>query len=275
MACLTGTNTTDKFALPTRCAKAFHQGIPALSQAAPRLRIPMKRIQRLAVVLIPTIAAVAMLAWWFWQSGPASDAPPNTADAAAVADSAAAAVRTASTKDPARNTGEESGLTSPGRGSTLKTPPPAQTIGRSSRPSSLADTGPSPMSPEGQARIDAVLHQLDLMDDGRDDYALLARAEPPDPDWSPRLELLLQQAIDQHGRGLTGLEATRPHCTRTVCMLTAVSRVQETHRADANWQKLTYSMMSEPWFREAFFDARTTVTGDKHGALYVTYFIRK
>lgn len=230
----------------------------------------MKRVQRPAVVLIPMTAVVIMLTWWLWQRSPASSTFSNASDAA-VAGSAAAAVRTVTTKDSARNVGERSGPTS----SLHKIPSPAQTTGRSARPSMLADSGPRPVSPEGQARIDAVLHQLDIMDDGHKDYALLARAEPPDPDWSPRLERLLQQSIDQHGRGLTGLETTRPHCTRTVCTLTAAARVQETDRADANWQKLTYSMMNEPWFREAFFDARTTVTGDKHGALYFTYLIRK
>lgn len=113
------------------------------------------------------------------------------------------------------------------------------------------------------------------MDDGHREYALLASAEPPDPEWSPRLEQLLQQAIDQHGRGLTGLEASRPHCTRTLCVLTAASRVQETNRPDADWQRLMLRIMNESWFREAFFDTNTTVTGDKQGTLYITYFIRK
>ena len=34
-------------------------------------------------------------------------------------------------------------------------------------------------------------------------------------------------------------------------------------------------MMQEPWFRESFFDASTTVATDATGNVFVSYFIRK
>jgi len=131
------------------------------------------------------------------------------------------------------------------------------------------------MSSEGQARIDAVLPRLDGLDKDGQDYALLARAEAPDPDWSPRLEQLLQVALDQHGRGYTGLEVSRPRCARTVCVITAAARVRETQHPNADWQRLASRIAKEPWFKDAFLDTRTTVASDKQGALYVSYFIRK
>lgn len=134
---------------------------------------------------------------------------------------------------------------------------------------------PRPITPEGEARIDALLAGLRRTDDATArDYELLARSEPSDPDTSPRLESLIQQVIDRHAGDLGQLEITRPRCGKSFCMLAAVSHVPQTRHAQADYSRLT-GMFAEPWFREAFFDQRTTVHGDRQGVVYVSYFIRK
>jgi hypothetical protein len=234
----------------------------------------MNRIRRLAVVLLPVLVAMVLLSWWFWQRGAADSVSPSATDAA-VADPAVADAGNPNAVAAARGADEDDGATSPGDEPANDVPELAQSMGRPAGLSALAETGPRPMSADGQARIDAALPRLDRLDNDGQDYASLARAEAPDPDWSPRLEQLLQQAIEQYGRGYTGLEVSRPRCTRTVCMLTAVAQVQETQHPNADWQRLTFRIAKEPWFKETFFDTRTTVTSDQQGALYVTYFVRK
>ena len=135
---------------------------------------------------------------------------------------------------------------------------------------------PRPITPEGEARIDALLAGLRRTDDATArDYELLARSEPSDPDTSPRLESLIQQVIDRHAGELGQLEITRPRCSKSLCMFAAVSHVPQTRHAQADYSRLTGHMFAEPWFREAFFDQRTTVHGDRQGVVYVSYFIRK
>jgi hypothetical protein len=234
----------------------------------------MKRIQRLALVLIPALVATILLSWWFWQRSLVDGAPPSATDVAA-ANPAAEDAGISDTASVARGADEDKDLDSSGGEHANDIPALAQSMGRPAGLAPLAEAGPRPISPDGQARIDAVLPRLDSLDKDGQDYALLARAEAPDPDWSPRLEQLLQLAIDQHGRGFTGLEVSRPHCARSVCVITAAAHVLETQHPNADWQRLTFRIAKEPWFKDAFFDTRTTVASDKQGALYVTYFIRK
>jgi hypothetical protein len=234
----------------------------------------MKRIPRFAVVLIPTLAATILLAWWLWQRSSANNTLPNAIDAPA-ANPSVAETGISNMAGTPRDAAEDNDPISTDDESANDIPELAQSMGRPAGLSPLAETGPRPMSSDSQARIDAILPRLSGMDKDGQDYALLAGSEAPDPDWSPKLEQLLQQAIEQYGRGLTGLEVSRPQCTRTVCMLTAAARVQETQHPNADWQRLTFRIAKEPWFKDTFFDTRTTVTSDKQGALYVTYFIRK
>jgi hypothetical protein len=238
----------------------------------------MKRIRRLIAALRPALVIAILAVWWWGQRGVDDGASAGSADAAPASPAVATASKAGAAADAlavARDGGESSAAASAGGRFAQAAAVPTQTPRRVARSAALSDTGPNPLSAEGQARIDAARQRLSIMDEDHREYALLASSEPPDPDWSPRLELLLLQAIDQHGRALTGLDASRPRCTRTVCVLTAASQVQETNHPNADWQRLVLRIMNEPWFREAFFDTSTTVTGDKQGTLYVTYFIRK
>jgi len=134
-----------------------------------------------------------------------------------------------------------------------------------------------PLSAEGERRLDKFLAGLRTTSTDAQDYETLGRSEPADPDWSPRLEALIQQAIDRHAHEFGRLEIGRPRCSKSLCMLTAVATTRHPQQLpQADFQRLIYTyMMPEPWFRESFFDANTTVAGDATGDVYVTYFIRK
>ncbi len=133
-----------------------------------------------------------------------------------------------------------------------------------------------PLSAEGERRLDKFLAGLRATSTDAQDYETLGRSEPADPDWSPRLEALIQQAIDRHAHEFGRLEIGRPRCSKSLCMLTAVATTRNPQQlAQADYQRLVGHMMQEPWFRESFFDASTTMASDATGLVYVSYFIRK
>lgn len=146
-----------------------------------------------------------------------------------------------------------------------------------STPAIGARAGARPLSAEGKRRLDKFLAGLRNTSSNAGEFELLGRSEPADPDWSPRLEMLIQQTIDRHAHEFGRLEIGRPRCSKSLCMLTAVATTRNPQQlAQADFQRLIYTyMMPEPWFRESFFDANTTVAGDETGDVYVSYFIRK
>lgn len=228
----------------------------------------MKRIPWLIVSGVMLLAAGT--GWWAWtqaardpvsvdvQDAPAEASTPQGVDRAHDRDTVSA--QTDRTESPA--------ATAPHAATT--TPAPA-----TSR-QAFANAGPRPMTPEGEARIEALLAGLRRTEDATTrGYKLLARSEPSDPDSSPRLESLIQQVIDRHARELGQLEISRPRCSRSLCMLAAASHVAQTQHPQADFSRLTGHMFAEPWFSEAFFDQQTTVHSDRRGVVYVSYFIRK
>jgi hypothetical protein len=153
---------------------------------------------------------------------------------------------------------------------------PAQ--GAAQLPALGADTstGVRPLSAEGERRVDKFLAGLRTSSTDAKDYETLGRSEPADPDWSPRLEALIQQVIERHAREFSRLEISRPRCSKSLCMLTAVATTRNPQQlAQADFQRLVSYMMQETWFRESFFDASTTISTDAAGNVYVSYFIRK
>lgn len=137
--------------------------------------------------------------------------------------------------------------------------------------------GARPLSAEGERRLDKFMTGLRNSSADAQDYETLGRSEPADPDWSPRLEALIQQTIERHAHEFGRLEIGRPRCSKSLCMLTAVATTRHPQQLpQADFQRLIYAyMMPEPWFRESFFDVSTTVAGDATGDVYVSYFIRK
>jgi hypothetical protein len=227
----------------------------------------MKRIQWLIVSGVVLLAAGT--GWWVGsQAGRAS--VPTDAQGSSTAVSRSHGMDRAHEISAVPVQAERTGPSAAAPHATTTTPAPV-----TSRPAPR-DAGPRPMTPEGEARIEALLAGLRRTDDATtQDYELLARSEPSDPDSSPRLESLIQQVIDRHARDLGHLEITRPRCGKTLCMLAAASHVPQTQHPQADFSRLTGHMFAEPWFREAFFDQQTTVHSDRRGVVYVSYFIRK
>lgn len=137
--------------------------------------------------------------------------------------------------------------------------------------------GARPLSAEGERRLAEFLAGLRTSSSNVGDFELLGRSEPADPDWSPRLEAMIQQVIDRRGHEFSQLEIGRPRCSKSLCMLTAVATTRNPqHLPQADFQRLVYTyMVAEPWFRDSFFDASTTVAADTTGSVFVTYFIRR
>ena len=66
------------------------------------------------------------------------------------------------------------------------------------------------MSAEGERRLEKFLAGLRNASTDAKDYETLGRSEPADPDWSPRLEALIQRTIDRHAGEFGQLEIGRP-----------------------------------------------------------------
>ena len=133
-----------------------------------------------------------------------------------------------------------------------------------------------PLSAEGERRLEKFLAGLRNSSTDAKDYETLGRSEPADPDWSPQLEALIQRTIERHAGEFGQLEIGRPRCSRSLCMLTAVATARNPQQpGPTDYQRLVSYMMQEPWFRESFFDASTTMSTDATGNVFVSYFIRK
>lgn len=232
----------------------------------------------LAKILV-LLAACMSAAWWL-QRGNGVDRSPQApatqgGDARAQQTGAATASGDPATAldaavDPMAAGREDDA----GTGAVSEDPTPvAPTVPRS--PHAANAHGPEPLSQEDQARMDAMLGRLRRANSTIGEYEVLVESEPPDPEWSGRMEAMLRQALVRHGGAFTGLGISAPHCTRSLCRLTAVARAATTERPDADWQRLVYRIAGDPWWQQEFFDVSTTVTNDGQGVLYVTYYLRK
>lgn len=134
--------------------------------------------------------------------------------------------------------------------------------------------GPKPLTPEDEQNLDRVMRDWAAHDGGATkDLLDLAQDEDPDAE-ARRLEALIADSIRRNGGRYTALRLSPPYCTRSVCILRAIGRANA-QDPQSDWQRLSGAVMSEPWFRTAFDDLRTMVTGDKvQGTLYVTVFVR-
>lgn len=135
-----------------------------------------------------------------------------------------------------------------------------------------ANTGPQPLTEEARDQLRDWAKQLAAHDATTEDLLELSEKEQADAD-SAYLESLIAASIRKHGATSVRLRLDAPHCTRTLCSIRGIG-TQNTQDPGADWQRLAMHVMSEPWFREYFADARTIVGGKKE-MLYLTFFIRK
>jgi hypothetical protein len=229
------------------------------------------RSRSTTIIVIGAILVMAIGAWLWMRTTPMDTGATADGSPPALA-SVPSSILPASTADidtPASATGAHDTSRKP----IAESPGHAQL----STPSIGARAGARPLSAEGERRLDKFLTGLRNTSSNAGEFELLGRSEPADPDWSPRLEMLIQQTIDRHAHEFGRLEIGRPRCSKSLCMLTAVATTRNPQQlAQADFQRLIYTyMMPEPWFHESFFDANTTVAGDETGDVYVSYFIRK
>ena len=142
------------------------------------------------------------------------------------------------------------------------------------RPGRPLASGPALLSLSNERRLDVFSKDLALQSPAHSDLRDLGLNETQDPEWSDQVERLIQESVQRHGTGMTGLQASLPHCTQTVCELMATGGFSS-EATNADWQRLMGFVMNEPWFREHFIDTRTSVGGDAQGVMYISYFIRK
>ncbi len=214
------------------------------------------------------IAAVFLL--WRPAAGPqrqaAGSGPSPTRDAGNTAVAA---------RDPVRPQVPPDAPPASGVGSTRPDPGAArvQAPADASRGTDLAlETGPILLSQDDEQQLRTLLERRMSPGDYAGELYELARNEAPDRD-SERLEELIVATIRRHGGARTGLQLSRPHCTRSVCMLMARGSTT-TSDPRADWQRLSASIMNQPWFRENFDDTSTMVVPDAQGIAYLTFYVR-
>lgn len=176
-----------------------------------------------------------------------------------------------------------SGGTGPARTATGNAPPGTSPSGaaavaapvteQQARAATQANTGPQPLSEEGQARLRDWAKKLAEQDATTEDLLDLSEREAADAD-AAYLEDLIATAIRRHGAAATALQLSAPHCTRTVCAIRGIgSERSQDPRSD--WQSLLYRIIAEPWFREHFVDLRSSVSYEGGNTYYLTLFVRK
>lgn len=135
-------------------------------------------------------------------------------------------------------------------------------------------TGPGPTSPQNEERLEKFLEDVVSHDSAFADLNKLAETEAKDPEWSDPVEQMFRESIRRLGAKMTALQVAEPYCTQTVCRLLATGTFSS-DAANADWQHLMNLVMNEPWFRQNFADTRSSMHGDSHGVVYVSYFVRK
>lgn len=133
---------------------------------------------------------------------------------------------------------------------------------------------PGPMSADNEKRVVKFADEMAAKDQRYADLKAMALSDGRDEEWSPRTESALMTSLASNGKGFGGLELGNVRCSRTVCALSATGGTS-TESGNADWQRLTGSLMSEPWFGREFNDTATSMINDGSGMVYITYFIRK
>ncbi|KGQ18339.1 hypothetical protein LF41_1338 [Lysobacter dokdonensis DS-58] len=99
-------------------------------------------------------------------------------------------------------------------------------------------------------------------------------SESIDKAWADDAERQLALSVRALGNNQPALQVSEPECFTSVCVLMATGG-HSTEQANADWQRLIYTVADEPWFRAGFVDLSTTLRADPGGTLYVTYLLRR
>ena len=132
-----------------------------------------------------------------------------------------------------------------------------------------------PMEPRNSDRVSDYLQSHIDSGSSVSDYAQLLRSEPPDPDWSPRIESLIDSSIAANSKGLAGMQVAPTKCSRTVCMVVATSNTGAGPPSKNGWSRMPLILMNQPWFSENFHDAANSMTNDGEGNIHLLFMVRK
>ncbi len=132
--------------------------------------------------------------------------------------------------------------------------------------------GPQPLLDSDLPLLDKAERAMGADGGAARDLLDLAKDEAPDDD-ARRIEALIAQTIREKGGRYTALRLSPSRCTRSVCIVRGIGAGQmQDVRSD--WQRLSGTLMSQPWFREVFDDSRGVVTSDGPDTVYITLFVR-
>jgi hypothetical protein len=229
-------------------------------------------MKKLAIALSLVAAIAGLVAIGLHFDRRPSDKPGVTSSASLrKPDSASATKERSGTQDPFR-----SGASPDGGSVSGTNAGDASSSGRESPQSMTSTEWPSPISREGQVRVTAMGEDLRKADPLFNDLYTLLETEGRDANWSSTIEDSFNASLRANGRGYGGLEVSEPRCSKSICYISAVVRPGASAKANnTDWQRLILNAYNEPWFAENFVDARTTVGGDKRGAIYISFFERK
>ena len=135
-----------------------------------------------------------------------------------------------------------------------------------------ASGGPQPLRADDLPRFAEAEGFIRANGGAARDLLELSEREEQD-DGAPRLEQRIAQAIRAHGNRHTALRLSQPHCTRSVCILRGIGAGNAQDPA-SDWQGLSLNIVNQPWWREAFDDMHTLVSGNAGETIYLTFYVR-
>lgn len=173
------------------------------------------------------------------------------------------------------NTSEdERGATNHSFGDSMPGLPATSSNQISESPGTAADQ-PTSMDPQNRERIESYIESHIRSGSAISDYAELVKSEQSDPEWSRKLESLIDATIFANSKGLGGMQVAPTKCTRTVCMVAATSSNGRAPSSRDGWSRMPVILMNQPWFMANFHDSANSMSNDKSGNVYLIFMIRK
>lgn len=214
-------------------------------------------------ILVASVVLALGAAWWLLRSG--SPDPDRRERATTAVASAPAELPREATHDvgPAL----VGGVAEAPRTTAVSTPASRE---REAAPAPMPD--PQPLTEADRAILDRFMAQTEqgFQSPARELHRRL-REEPADPAWSPFATGTIEASMQARLPELANLRFDPPVCRTSICMLRAVS-VAGTDDHGMRWQMVMQGLMNEPWWREHFDDAQTSMGMVDGQHAYLTYF---
>lgn len=135
-------------------------------------------------------------------------------------------------------------------------------------------TGPLPMTVANVDRLHRFAEEAAADIGGNAEPWMRINSEPVDHAWADPLARQLADRLRVVGHAQTALQLADPRCFSSVCVVMA-NGGWSSEEANANWQRLLYTVAEERWFQENFKDISTSMRAEEKGTMYVTYLLRR